>query len=211
MAAATAVVEGSRTRWLPTLRSVTAMQFMPEGQTLVASHGSGLLLADAVTGAVVRERDELHKADVVGIAVAPSGRQLAAFAYERHVCLWDAETLECIAELHSHAYMLCVAYSADSSTVATGAYEGVVRLWRAADGKPLAVLRSPDLSTAVSLCFTDSNNTRLLAGGYVDQGEGGDLAGKGCRGGRCNSGGSGAGRPDAEDMPGGIGGCGGKF
>jgi WD40 repeat protein len=96
-----------------------------------------------------------------GVAFSPDGRLLAV-ASSLGVYLYDAETLEEVRFIETHAYVRGVAFSPDGATLASGS--GDVRLWRVADGRLLRTLEAR--GGVVSVAFSPDGAT--LASGSFD-------------------------------------------
>ena len=76
--------------------------------------------------------------DVVWLA---QGNRLAVACSDNSVRLFDANSTRQLAAMSGHAdWALHVAISPDGKTLASGSADGTVRLWNAADGKPIATL-----------------------------------------------------------------------
>eukprot|EP00053_Salpingoeca_punica_P017534 m.169109 g.169109 ORF g.169109 m.169109 type:complete len:385 (+) comp17233_c2_seq4:36-1190(+) len=116
---------------------------LPDGHRLALICDEDLSIVDLRTGSILHEVKEAHEDMIMCLAVAGNGRQLAT-ASNGSVHLWDAATLDFQMKLQvSRERVGWLAYSVDSALLATGGYDVTARLWRAADGQPLFILRSP--------------------------------------------------------------------
>jgi WD40 repeat protein len=125
--------------------TVTAMAFASDGRTLSTGDRSGVVKLWDVTTA--KERATLAAAslrhglpttpqrgvkfveEVTALAFAPDGQTLAV-AVDQLVQLWDVATGRFVAALEGHERtVLCLAYSSDGTLLASGGYDGTVRLW----------------------------------------------------------------------------------
>lgn len=74
------------------------------------------------------------------LAITPDQTRLAAMSY-RELHLWDLTARRRIAVLPDHeAYLRDMAFSPDSTLLATVADDSTVRLWRSSDGNPIHVM-----------------------------------------------------------------------
>jgi WD40 repeat protein/serine/threonine protein kinase len=96
------------------------------------------------------------------IAVSPNGRY-ALTGGNRNAQLWDSATGKNLHTLPHERPVRCAAFSADNSILATGCYDGSVRLWDTSSGKALDFLvRHPDLVRAVA--FSPDGKSIVTAG-----------------------------------------------
>jgi RNA polymerase sigma factor (sigma-70 family) len=109
------------------------------------------------------------------LRLSPDGKTLVTWATNSDtdlgVSLWDAATGEQRRRLEGHEKrVLFACFSADSATLATGAWDGTVRLWDVASGKQTRVI--PDPTGAMSkatLCAAFAPGNDLLAVVYLDR------------------------------------------
>jgi WD40 repeat protein len=102
------------------------------------------LLRDADTGKVVRilgkEEPSWHG---VSVAASADGRFLAATGVSE-IFVWDAATLERRATLQlpgGTGLVQCVTFSPDGERIVSGAFDGMVKVWRTQTGQELLTLR----------------------------------------------------------------------
>jgi WD40 repeat protein len=78
-----------------------------------------------------------HTGDVLSVAFAPSGDQLATASYDGSVMLWNAADFKPRARLSGHAdWVFGVRYSPDGQTLVSTAGDGV-RAWETQTGRLL--------------------------------------------------------------------------
>jgi WD40 repeat protein len=112
----------------------------------------------------VVEIGRLGKGIVGGVAYSPDGRLLAVVS-SRGVHFYDAETLEEVCLIESNAWVYSLAFSPDGATLASGAADGTVQLWRVEDGTLLRTLKG-HTNSVESLAFSPDGAT--LASGSWD-------------------------------------------
>lgn len=135
-----------------------------------------------------RERLEGQEAGVLGAAVQPASRRVAASCRDGSVRIWDLDEKAVIMELHGHTSAVnCISISADGKTGLSGSNDNTLRLWDLADGSSLRSLKghehyvpaaaiSPDGSTAVSASWdktvriwdTNSGQCRSALAGHSE-------------------------------------------
>src|SRR5262249_37656696 len=101
------------------------------------------------------------------------------------VTVWDVESRKQVGKLLGHEFaVLCIAFSPDGKTIATGAVEATIRLWDADTGAEIKVLRGHG-DRVECLAFSPDGKTLLSGGlhgpvGFWDVEEGRETARLGC-------------------------------
>jgi WD40 repeat protein len=128
---------------------VTSVGFTPDGKTVVAGcldgDGKGpIRFWDPSTGRLLRCLDLPYGTE--SLAVSPDGRTLAAQGGGRnYVYLWDVATGKRTHRLprEGNRHTLSVAFSPDSTTLATAECDAGVQLWDVATGRLLREIGEP--------------------------------------------------------------------
>jgi WD40 repeat protein len=93
-----------------------------------------------------------HTGNVTGLAFTPDGRRLVSLSRESMlttvgddtVRVWEVDPQATLPALRGHTRAIYpVAYSPDGRWIASGGWDGAVRLWDAATGEPCATLAHP--------------------------------------------------------------------
>jgi WD40 repeat protein len=131
--------------------AITAVSFNGEGTILaVGSHSGAVRLWDVKNRKVKKTLKQPFW--VHSLAFAPDGKTLAVAAGSLlshsklfDLQLWDVATGKVRADLKGHTGVVgSVAFSADSSRVASASFDETARLWDAGTGKEIAVLKGHD-------------------------------------------------------------------
>jgi WD40 repeat protein/predicted dehydrogenase len=132
---------------------VKALALSPDGTTLACGHYQAVTLLDAATLAVQRTLGE-HAGYVTGLAFSADGRHLATAteaAESESARVFDLASGKVVHALAGHRFPVrAIALSANGKVIATAAGDpdrvtqpGEVKVWSAADGKPLNSFSNP--------------------------------------------------------------------
>lgn len=120
---------------------VTALDFSPDGKTLVSGGGapsrSGeLKIWNVADGKLVREVAEAHSDTVFGVRYSPDGTTLASCAADKFAKTFKVADGSFIRNFEGHTHhVLGVAWSADGRTLVTAGADNVVKIWDVGTGE----------------------------------------------------------------------------
>ena len=167
-------------------RGVYSVSFSPDGQTL-ASGGSGLdstiRLWDTNTG-THKQTFKGHTGYVSSVSFSPDGQTLASGSADSTIRLWDTNTGRLKKEITGHkigifkkvlgkiglltvpydTYVLCVAFSPDGQTLASGSVDNTIHLWDANTGESKRILRGH--SGYIDSISFSPDGSMLVSGGW---------------------------------------------
>ncbi len=148
---------------------VASVAFSPDGATLASAGGvddGTVRLWDVATRTEVATL-EGHGGPVYSVTFSRDGATLV-FGSAVTVLLQDVETGNA-AGLSGHGILSSMALSPDGAFLASGSYDGTVRLWDAATRTPIATLEGHEFSV-LSVSFSPDGATLASAGGgWVDR------------------------------------------
>lgn len=125
--------------------------------------GHLVIVGDSSTGKVLHSLGG-HMGQVHGMCFSPDGEQLATFAADGKIVLWQVDDGRQIAELKGHAdAVFGAAYSIDGSQIATASRDQTVRIWDTKSGSHLEMLQGLD-GSAWAAAFTPTHRVLTTCG-----------------------------------------------
>ena len=132
--------EGTASRW--------GVAWSPDGTRVVTVRcGSMVRIWNAKTGEMLAELGRLVQCTLC-VAWSPNGARLALGEGDGTIVLLDSSDLRIVAEWPGHVEgglsteVIAIAWSPDGTRLASGGLDFALRIWDAATGAPLAVLRA---------------------------------------------------------------------
>ncbi|AGA27023.1 c-type cytochrome domain-containing protein [Singulisphaera acidiphila] len=131
--------------------TVYSVAFTPDGRRIATGGGDGLIRIWNPTEDAKQEASlSGFKGPVFRVRYSPDGQNLVASSADRTVRVFQGNQPRLTLEGHTD-WIHALAISPDGLTIASGSWDGDVRLWRLADGKPAGTfLAAPGLSKLTS-------------------------------------------------------------
>ena len=168
---------GRLLRTLPGHQVITSLAFSPGGQILASCGGalgdstqreSAVDLWDPVAGTRIRtltppRRQGAYPGIVRSVSVSPDSRLITAAVKSPHydgggdyfIAVWDTFTGKLLAQREGHTGpVLCVAFSPDGKTLASGSADTTILLWDVSHFQPKPPATTPDPETLAKLWAT---------------------------------------------------------
>ena len=149
---------------------LSAAALSADGRMLAAG-SSEIQIWDAETGEL-KHKLEGNRSSMESLAFSPDGNLLAGTGHvDGGVWLWDARSGNLKQEIKAHEAPTVVAFSPDSKTLATGGYDGKLKLWdTSTGGAPRRTLDYASDAGVDSIAFSPDGNL-VACGGAGPDGE----------------------------------------
>jgi WD40 repeat protein len=148
---------------IPFKDRIQRVALSPDGRLLAATEYSGRIQVwDCVTKQMLFDQPG-HLLRAWGMAFSPDNSLLATVGYDRKTRVWETATGRLRADWPTDTDTLCVAFSPDGRTIATGLEGGLVELRPATLEESKRVLRTN--SSSIDSVVFSSDGSRLICGG----------------------------------------------
>ena len=133
---------------------VAAAVYSPDGQWVASAGADRVIRVWRATGRQDVAVLHGHTGVVTGLAFAPGGRRLASLCgrtkdswiADGTMRVWEVDPRATLPVLRGHSsYVYRVAFSPDGRWIASGSWDGTVRLWDATTGEPCATWPQPGI------------------------------------------------------------------
>jgi WD40 repeat protein/serine/threonine protein kinase len=149
---------------------VTSVHYIDDGRRLISSSLDGTIKQwdrdshDCI--ATVRA----HAGGTESIAVARNSHMIASCGRDATIKFWDSTTMVLLGEVHANQgrRVLCVAYSPDGQTLASGGADGSIGLWSITDRSAIRLQTLRGHTQYIRALAYSQDGTRL-ASGSVDR------------------------------------------
>ena len=150
----------------PTERGIRNVAYSPDGTILACATTDGrVILWDVAAGLAIDTFVVFEGNTPNVVAYSPDGKTIAVAA-ARKVSIWDAATGRRRHFLSGHIDSIrSIAYSPDSSTVATGGDDGTVRFWNASTGA-LRHTITGHTNEVNAVAYSPDGDTLAIGGAY---------------------------------------------
>jgi WD40 repeat protein len=136
---------------LPTRDWPSWVSYSPDGSTIAITQGRGVTIWDTEDGR--RVRAIAMDSDATGVSFAPDGARIAASGFFG-AAIWDVDSGRLLTRFEGHdGWVTRIHFSRDGARVVTAGEDGTARLWDAATGTQLRLIRErnhPILDAALS-------------------------------------------------------------
>jgi hypothetical protein len=135
---------------------VAAVQFLPDGRTLLSGGDTTLWLWEVATGRPIRTLSD-HGDQIMSVALDGDGTLAAAASSDGGIKLWHLRSGRLVRTVRAGFGLQAVALSPDGQALASGDAQGEIRLWDLASGALVRKLAHPTL--VARLAYTDGGRT----------------------------------------------------
>ncbi|MFT5468005.1 MAG: WD40 repeat protein [Verrucomicrobiales bacterium] len=150
---------------------VTAMEFSPDGSTLVtgsgvASRSGRLKIWNPITLELIAENVEAHSDTISDIKFSPTGDKIVTGSTDKFVKSFDAATAEHLRSFEAHTgHVLGVSWSHDGRRLASSSADTEVKLWDADSGEQIKTIKGWTKEVTSVAFFSPANEQVLTSSG----------------------------------------------
>lgn len=147
----------------PSIWDVTSLSFSNDNKLLVAGYLTGsVCIWDLSNGKSINQVNNLGRQLVGSACFSPDGKYFGAALWSDSIaCVWETSSGELVHKFKANKQMVFIKYSPDGKYIMTYAYDKILKLWSAEDGRPY--LELPILYPKIEkIRFIDTLNQAMI-------------------------------------------------